>query len=143
MDKTGSIQHGITLMRDKDIDLFRQGTHAGLYEKLGAHVFAHGGKTGTLFAVWAPNAQSVSVIGDFNSWTIDTHPLKLREDGSGIWEDLYPACYLDRSINITLNRVIMRIARIKAIHLPFSGKHHLKRLPESGSWIMTGATMTG
>ncbi len=71
---------------DYDIYLFREGKHFSLYEKLGAHVTQHNNRTGTFFAVWAPNAKSVSVIGNFNGWLKDAHHLKARADGSGIWE---------------------------------------------------------
>jgi 1,4-alpha-glucan branching enzyme len=71
-----------TILTDQDVYLFREGTHSRLYEKLGAHV----GETGTHFAVWAPNAAAVSVIGDFNGWNKDAHPLTPRADSSGIWE---------------------------------------------------------
>ncbi|MBA3820197.1 MAG: hypothetical protein H0X17_14995, partial [Deltaproteobacteria bacterium] len=53
----------------------REGTHARLYEKLGAHPATVGGVTGTRFAVWAPNAREVSVIGDFNGWKPGAAPL--------------------------------------------------------------------
>jgi len=53
---------------------------------MGAHCMERGGMPGVYFAVWAPNAQSVSVRGDFNDYDTQAHPLKLREDGSGIWE---------------------------------------------------------
>ena len=74
-----------SLITEFDIHLFRQGAHAGLYGKLGSHPGAPGA-TATRFAVWAPNARSVSVIGDFNSWDRDAQPLIQREDSSGIWE---------------------------------------------------------
>src|SRR5688572_24826789 len=61
--------------------LFREGTHTRLYEKLGAHL-APGG--GVRFAVWAPNARSVAVVGDFNGWDPRAHPM--RGSDSGIWE---------------------------------------------------------
>src|SRR5580765_2870016 len=67
--------------------LFREGTHARLYEKLGAHLLREGG---TRFAVWAPNAQSVSVVGDFNGWDPRAHPLKQSGDSSGIWQATVP-----------------------------------------------------
>jgi 1,4-alpha-glucan branching enzyme len=67
---------------EQDIHLFREGTHARLYRKLGCHLDA----TGARFAVWAPNAESVSVIGDFNRWRADAHPARPRGDSSGIWE---------------------------------------------------------
>jgi 1,4-alpha-glucan branching enzyme len=65
-----------------DLHLFREGTHTGLHRLLGCHP-ADGGAR---FAVWAPNADAVSVIGDMNDWRADVHPLRARSDGSGIWE---------------------------------------------------------
>jgi len=79
-----------SLLTDHDIYLFREGTHFRLYEKLGSHIVENEGAKGTYFAVWAPNAESVSVIGDFNGWNVETHPLKVRWDGSGIWEGFIP-----------------------------------------------------
>ncbi|MFN8354607.1 MAG: 1,4-alpha-glucan branching protein GlgB [Spirosomataceae bacterium] len=73
-----------------DIHLFRQGKHYKLYEKLGSHVMEYQGATGTYFAVWAPNATSVSVIGNFNGWNRDSHSMNPRWDGSGIWEMFIP-----------------------------------------------------
>jgi 1,4-alpha-glucan branching enzyme len=72
-----------------DLHLFNEGTHEKLYEKLGAHPITLGGETGTYFAVWAPDAESVSVIGDFNGWDNARHPLYPREQ-SGIWEGFIP-----------------------------------------------------
>jgi len=69
-----------------DIYLFKQGNHSKLYEKFGAHTMEHKGKKGVHFAVWAPNAKSVNVRGDFNNYATDAHPLQLRSDESGIWE---------------------------------------------------------
>jgi len=79
-----------SLLTDHDIYLFKQGNHFRLYEKLGAHVAEHEGIRGTFFAVWAPNAASVSVIGDFNNWNPQSHPLAARWDASGIWEGFVP-----------------------------------------------------
>jgi 1,4-alpha-glucan branching enzyme len=73
-----------------DIYLFKSGKHFKLYEKLGSHVIEHKGIIGTYFAVWAPNAQYLSVIGDFNGWERGSHPLSARWDGSGIWEGFVP-----------------------------------------------------
>ena len=72
-----------------DVYLFNEGSHFRLYEKLGAHPMAHEGEKGTHFAVWAPNAQKVSVLGDFNGWDTESHPLRPRES-SGIWEGFIP-----------------------------------------------------
>ena len=60
-----------SLLTDFDIELFQSGRHFRLYEKLGSHLMEHDGQAGTYFAVWAPNAQKVSVIGDFNNWNGD------------------------------------------------------------------------
>jgi len=71
------------MTNDHDIYLFREGTHARLAERLGCHLRASGGAD---FAVWAPNAESVSVVGDWNAWSGEADPLQVREDGSGIWQ---------------------------------------------------------
>ena len=83
------------VLTEQDIYLFREGTHFRAYEKLGAHpvegATAGGtGTAGTHFSVWAPNAQRVSVVGDFNGWRPDAHPLVPRPDGSGIWSAFVP-----------------------------------------------------
>jgi 1,4-alpha-glucan branching enzyme len=73
-----------------DIFLFKEGKHYKLYEKLGSHVMEYNGVVGTYFAVWAPNANSVSIIGNFNGWNREGHPLFSRWDNSGIWEGWIP-----------------------------------------------------
>lgn len=80
---------GFSLFTDFDIHLFRTGKHFKLYEKLGAHIVKSGNKYGTYFAVWAPNAKSVSVIGNFNHWNAKENKLGPRWDGSGIWEGFF------------------------------------------------------
>lgn len=86
----GEVIHGPTLLTEADIFLFKQGNHFRLYEKLGAHPLAVDDRPGVLFAVWAPNAERVSVVGDFNGWLPGAHPLASRWDGSGIWEGFIP-----------------------------------------------------
>lgn len=76
----------ISLFTDHDIYLFKEGNHFQLYNKLGSHRIAAGGITGVYFAVWAPNAERVSVVGGFNQWNKTSHPLTPRKDRSGIWE---------------------------------------------------------
>lgn len=73
-------------LTEHDIYLFREGSHARLYRKMGAHPGLDGGVAGTRFAVWAPNAATVSVVGDFNGWDRSAHRLQARPDESGIWE---------------------------------------------------------
>ena len=79
-----------SLLTDFDIDLFKSGKHFRLYEKLGAHLISVDGVEGVYFAVWAPSAHSVSVIGDFNFWNDREHQLNVRWDSSGIWEGFIP-----------------------------------------------------
>lgn len=79
-----------SLFTDFDINLFKAGKHFKLYEKLGSHLIEVDGVKGTYFAVWAPSARSVSVVGDFNGWNETDHQLYVRWDGSGIWEGFLP-----------------------------------------------------
>jgi 1,4-alpha-glucan branching enzyme len=74
-----------SLLTDWDIHLFNEGTHHKLWEKLGSHIVPGG----VIFGVWAPNAERVSVVGDFNEWNKESHPLRARE-GSGVWEGFIP-----------------------------------------------------
>lgn len=83
---TSSTSETFSLLTDFDIHLFKSGKHFKLYEKLGAHSVNHNGQEGTYFAVWAPNAREVSVIGNFNHWNNQQHKLYPRWDQSGIWE---------------------------------------------------------
>jgi len=78
-----------SLLNEHDVYLFKEGTHHTLYNKFGSHRITRGKTEGTYFAVWAPNAESVSVIGDFNQWQAGSHPLRLRWDESGIWEGYF------------------------------------------------------
>lgn len=79
----------LSCITDYDIYLFNQGSHFTLYEKMGAHPMTVAGDEGVHFAVWAPNADSVSVIGDFNGWDEESHPLAPVES-SGIWAGFIP-----------------------------------------------------
>jgi len=88
--KIGSVVQGPTLLTDHDIYLFKEGNHFRLYQHLGSHLMTMDGIEGTHFAVWAPNAERVSVLGDFNGWNPKSHPLSIRWDGSGIWEGFIP-----------------------------------------------------
>ena len=72
-----------------DLYLFGEGRHEGLWRRMGAHPRVHQGVAGTSFAVWAPNAQSVRVVGDFNSWDGRTHPMRVL-GSSGVWELFLP-----------------------------------------------------
>jgi 1,4-alpha-glucan branching enzyme len=77
-------QEPASVLTDQDIYLFREGTNGRLHGKLGSRMLADG--SGAHFAVWAPNASEVSVIGDWNGWSAGVNALAPRADQSGIWE---------------------------------------------------------
>jgi 1,4-alpha-glucan branching enzyme len=79
-----------SLFTEEDVRNFQQGTHYRLYEHFGNHLLQVNNVAGTYFAVWAPNATFVSVVGHFNQWNTASHPLKVRLDQSGIWEGFIP-----------------------------------------------------
>jgi len=83
------VRYDTSMLAEEDIYLFNEGSHYRLFQKLGAHLRNVDGKEGVCFAVWAPNAESVSVIGDFNGWDKGRHPLRPRGE-SGIWEGFIP-----------------------------------------------------
>jgi len=82
-------ESGFSLLDAQDLYLFNEGTHLRLWEKLGAHLVRVDGVEGVFFAVWAPNAERVSVIGDWNGWNGASHPLRVQ-GGSGIWAGFVP-----------------------------------------------------
>jgi 1,4-alpha-glucan branching enzyme len=84
-----SVRYDISMLSKDDLFLFNEGSHYRLYEKLGAHLLTVDGVEGTYFAVWAPNAKQVSVMGEFNGWDKSGHPLRPKGQ-SGIWEGFIP-----------------------------------------------------
>ncbi|OGR73491.1 MAG: 1,4-alpha-glucan branching enzyme, partial [Elusimicrobia bacterium GWC2_65_9] len=85
----GSVDHKPSLLSELDLHLFNEGTHVRLYDKLGSHAAVVDEIPGVFFAVWAPAAKKVHVMGDFNGWSKAEHPLKPRFS-SGIWEGFVP-----------------------------------------------------
>ena len=81
-----ALEHRIS---ELDTYLFAKGTHYEIYEKMGAHLAEEDGKAGTYFSVWAANARSVSVVGDFNNWDRTAHPMQPVQQ-SGIWDIFVP-----------------------------------------------------
>lgn len=79
-----------SLFTNEDLENFKNGTHYSLYKKFGSHALTVLNKNGYYFSVWAPNATVVSVVGDFNNWDTETHPLFVRLESSGIWEGFIP-----------------------------------------------------
>jgi len=78
-----------TILGPLDLHLFGEGQHWELYKKMGAHLVEVDGARGTTFHVWAPNAQRVSVVGDFNGWDGRVHPMR-KLVGCGVWEIFLP-----------------------------------------------------
>lgn len=89
MGRKTKVLYDRSLLTDDDLYLFNEGAHFRLYEKMGAHVLHDGESHGTQFAVWAPDAKGVSVVGDFNEWKPGCHELQPR-GSSGIWEGFIP-----------------------------------------------------
>jgi 1,4-alpha-glucan branching enzyme len=89
METQAPDQHSGQMLTEMDLLLFNEGTHTRLYQKFGAHLTTQHGQAGAQFAVWAPNARAVSVIGDFNHWNKDAHPLHMQGT-SGVWTGFIP-----------------------------------------------------
>jgi 1,4-alpha-glucan branching enzyme len=83
------LHHFSPTLGELDLHLFGEGKHERIYEKLGAHLLTHEGRRGVAFAVWAPNAKSVSVVGNFNDWNGSKHPMRPL-GSSGVWELFIP-----------------------------------------------------
>ncbi|MDF1505578.1 1,4-alpha-glucan branching protein GlgB [Roseisolibacter sp. H3M3-2] len=115
-----------------DLHLFGEGTHRRLWEKLGAHVRTVDGVRGTSFAVWAPNARRVSVVGDFSGWDGRLFPMR-RLGGSGVWELFIPeidhnACY---KYEIRTREGMLRLKTD-----PFAAK--MQQAPQTASIVQGG-----
>ena len=93
MKKASKKQIGMGIITEVDRYLFGNGTHYEIYDKLGAHPIVYKGREGIYFAVWAPHAQAVSVVGDFNGWNPDENPMAPLAD-SGIYEAFVPSLSL-------------------------------------------------
>lgn len=100
----------LALIRDIDGWLLAEGTHLRPYECLGAHPVNFDGVDGVIFSLWAPNAQQVSVVGEFNQWDGRIHPMTLRHE-VGIWERFIPEAKLGQAYKYELqdSRGYMRV----------------------------------
>ncbi len=83
------VRYDVSLLTAQDFYLFNEGSHYRIHDKMGAHLMEADGTAGTIFAVWAPNARNVYVMGNFNGWSHQSHPLQPRGT-SGIWEGFIP-----------------------------------------------------
>jgi len=120
-----------SLLTDLDIYLFKQGSDFRLYEKLGSHGITVDGVKGTHFAVWAPNASAVSVIGDFNHWDAALNALHLRDDESGIWEGFIAEVTVGA---IYKYRIVSRDGKIADKGDPFAFCSEMPPLTASRVW---------
>lgn len=109
-----------SLFTDFDVELFKAGKHFRLFEKFGAHQMEVDGEQGTYFAVWAPSAKSVSVVGDFNYWIEGEHALHVRWDESGIWEGFIPGVKIGSNYKYKIrsnnNNIVTEKADPYALH---------------------------
>ena len=131
------------VLTDFDLHLLGEGTHNRAFEKLGAHRLTIGSTTGVHFAVWAPNAERVSLVGDFNGWDGRVHPMRLLLP-NGIWELFVPDLAGRREIQVRDPHPSGRPARRRAI--PSASRSKCRRSPRQSSGTSpatTGATTTG
>jgi 1,4-alpha-glucan branching enzyme len=102
-----------SLLSDLDIHLLSEGKHDNAYDKMGAHITKHDDVKGASFAVWAPNASSVSVVGDFNEWDGRRHPMANRNQ-SGIWDIFIPALHAGQHYKFEIKDAQQNVLPLKA-----------------------------
>lgn len=129
MDSTYVVSH--SLFTDFDIDLFKSGKHFRLYEKMGAHPMVLNGVEGCYFAVFAPNAEKLYVVGEFNRWRQDGYLLYSRWDKSGIWEGFIPGVKLGTIYKYKIYPYNFQRIRLKAD--PYG--YQTEKTPMSGSIV--------
>ena len=112
------------ILGELDMYLYREGNHYEIYEKLGAHLTEINGHAGVSFAVWAPNAQRVSITGDFNGWDGRTHPMRKRSE-SGIWEIFIPGVVEGAHYKLELRNCFGQVV-LKSDPLAFYGQHGIQ-----------------
>jgi len=135
------------VLGDLDIHLIAEGTHRRLWQALGAHAIIHQGVSGVHFAVWAPNAQRVSVVGAFNGWDGRRAPMRVR--GSGIWEIFLPGVTLGEAYKYEI-KPQMGPPILKADPMAFGAEHAPNTASviravgvhdwSDGAWMKTRAT---
>jgi 1,4-alpha-glucan branching enzyme len=109
----GSVRHEISRLTADDLFLFNEGNHFRLWEKLGAHLVTEDGVEGVLFSVWAPNAEGVTVVGDFNRYDAQAHPLR-PTGSSGIWEGFVPGVRLGQTYKFHITSRVGGVCTEKA-----------------------------
>ena len=119
-----------TLLTDHDIYLWNEGSHFRLYEKMGSHLAPDG--EGTYFAVWAPNAEGVSVIGDWNGWDPDADPLR-PVGSSGVWAAFVPAARAAHAYKYRIRNGSYQVDKAD----PFAFHHETPPRTASKIWDLT------
>ena len=114
-------QHG-PVLGEQDEHYFSEGAHLRLWERLGAHPMTHEGVEGTHFAVWAPDARRVSVVGDFNGWDGRRHIMRPR-GASGVWETFAPGVGAGTAYKFEIKARDGRILPLKADPVGFGAEH--------------------
>ena len=107
---------GMMHFGELDQYLFGQATHYDIYKKLGAHLTTRNRKKGVYFAVWAPNAQAVSVVGDFNKWEDSADPME-KVGPIGVWEVFVPGAKLGTCTS-SVSALWMGGRSTRRIHMP-------------------------
>ncbi len=110
------------VLGEMDEYLLGEGRHLRLWQVLGAHVISHEGTAGTHFAVWAPNAERVSVVGNFNQWDGRRHPMR-RRGGSGVWETFLPGLGEGEAYKYEIRGAGGQILPLKADPVGFGSEH--------------------
>ena len=139
---TTAVSHDFSPLTDDDLYLFNEGSFFHMYEKLGAHRETVDGTDGVFFAVWAPNAGQVSVVGDFNGWDKASHPLRpgpARASGRGSSPASRPA----PSTSTRSSHETRSIASRRPIRWRSTPKRHPGRHQSYGTSTTNGATSIG
>ncbi|MCU0900168.1 MAG: 1,4-alpha-glucan branching protein GlgB [Cypionkella sp.] len=110
------------VLGELDEYLLGEGTHRRIWQVLGAHVITHEGVAGTHFAVWAPNAERVSVVGDFNIWDGRRHPMRRRR-ATGVWETFVPDLGEGATYKYEIRGQGGRLLPLKADPVGFGSEH--------------------
>ncbi len=131
-----TMHHDVSRFGETDIYFFKEGTHAKLYNHFGAHAMQRDGVDGYYFSVWAPNASSVSVRGDFNDYDVASHPLQIRLDDSGIWEGFIDNVTKGQTYKFHIHSHNQGMVQDKSD--PYA--YHTERAPNSASrvWNLEG-----
>lgn len=119
---------GLGVIGELDRYLFGEGRHYQLYHKLGAHPYTYRGQDGYYFAVWAPHAAAVSLVGDFNAWNPDATPMKPVAD-SGIYELFVPGLGVGQLYKFGHHHAHRNEFYLRQIHMHFRQNTVLEPLP--------------